>query len=114
MHATIRMLILAVETVSSLITMTSSAAEPAPAARAASASAPAPGAPLYLLTYDHGGLVLWGPDHFAERLRNAVSWLDKYPGFKIGLDNEAHTYDALAQENPQLLEEIRGYLKRYA
>ncbi len=70
--------------------------------------------PLYLLTYDHGGLVLWGHNHFAERLRNAISWLDKYPGFKIGLDNEAWAYDELAQQNPKLLEEIRGYLKRYA
>lgn len=70
--------------------------------------------PLYLLTYDHGGLVLWGQDHFGERLRNAISWLDKYPGFKIGLDNEAYTYDALASTNSPLLEEMRGWLKRYA
>ena len=41
-----------------------------------------------MLTYDHGGLILWGGDHFRERLRDAVSWLDKYPDFKIGLDNE--------------------------
>ena len=89
---------------------TSRAVDPPPAA-----SAPPPNAePLYLLTYDHGGLVLWGQDHFAERLRNALSWLDKYPGFKIGLDNEAYTYDALASTNSPLLEELRGWLKRYA
>jgi hypothetical protein len=40
---------------------------------------------VYLLTYDHGGLILWGSEHFQERLRDAVSWLDKYPTFKIGL-----------------------------
>jgi hypothetical protein len=44
---------------------------------------------LYMLTYDHGGLVLWGTEHFAKYLRNEISWLDRYPGFKIGLDNEA-------------------------
>jgi hypothetical protein len=71
-------------------------------------------APLYLLTYDHGGLILWGTDHFAERLRNAVSWLDRYPGFKIGLDNEAYVYDYLAEHDPALLEELRGDLKKYA
>ena len=38
--------------------------------------------PLYLLTYDHGGLVLWGGDHFVKHLRNAVEWLDRYPSFK--------------------------------
>ena len=61
--------------------------------------------PLYLLTYDHGGLVLWGREHFAAHLRSAVSWLDRYPSFKIGLDNEAYTYDRLAEEDPALLEE---------
>jgi hypothetical protein len=87
-----------------------SAADPVPAAT----GAPAKADPLYLLTYDHGGLVLWGHDHFAERLSNAVSWLDKYPSFKIGLDNEAYTYDALAEQNPKLLDQLRGWLKRYA
>lgn len=69
--------------------------------------------PLYLLTYDHGGLVLWGRDHFLQYLRSAVEWLDRYPSFKIGLDNEAHTYDQLADEAPEVLEEIRGYLRKY-
>lgn len=70
--------------------------------------------PLYMITYDHGGLVLWGMDHFAERLRNAISWLDRYPGFRIGLDNEAHVYDYLAENRPELLKELRGYLQKYA
>lgn len=49
--------------------------------------------PLYLLTYDHGGLVLWGIPHFLENLGTATQWLDRYPRFKIGLDNEAFVYD---------------------
>jgi alpha-mannosidase len=69
---------------------------------------------LYMLTYDHGGLVLWGKDHFLKYLRNAAEWLDRYPGFKIGLDNEAYTYDHIAEHDPEVLEEIRGYLERYA
>lgn len=69
--------------------------------------------PLYMLTYDHGGLVLWGPDHFAKYLRSAVSWLDRYPGFKIGLDNEAYTYDFLSQKDTALLGELKGYLLHY-
>ncbi|UCD50268.1 MAG: hypothetical protein JSW27_22410 [Phycisphaerales bacterium] len=69
--------------------------------------------PLYMLTYDHGGLVLWGRDHFAEHLRSAIGWLDRYPSFKIGLDNEAYTYDQLAREKPELLAEIRRYLNDY-
>ncbi len=69
--------------------------------------------PLYLLTYDHGGLVLWGIDHFAEKLRDAAAWLDRYPNFKIGLDNEAYTYDYLAERDPHLLAELRRMLDRY-
>lgn len=72
-----------------------------------------PAEPLYLLTYDHGGLVLWGRDHFVKYLHSAVDWLDRYPGFKIGLDNEAYTYDKLAEQDPAVLEEMRGYLSKY-
>jgi hypothetical protein len=42
-----------------------------------------------------------------------VDWLDRYPSFKIGLDNEAYTYDKLAEQDPAVLEEIRGYLAKY-
>jgi len=66
-----------------------------------------------MLTYDHGGLILWGPEHFAEQLRNAIEWLDRYPGYKIGLDNEAHIYDEFAENNPELLQGIKSYLEKY-
>jgi len=68
---------------------------------------------VYMLTYDHGGLILWGSDHFQERLGNAIEWLDKYPGFKIGLDNEAHIYDYFAENKPALLDDLKGYLEKY-
>lgn len=87
-------------------------AKPASAAEAQSAAATT-AMPLFIITYDHGGLILWGPDHFASRLHNAISWLDRYPSFKIGLDNEAYVYDALAEQNPKLLDELSGYLKKY-
>jgi len=86
---------------------------PADSTRASAPTARDTAHPLYLLTYDHGGLVLWGSDHFAKHLQSAAEWLDRYPGFKIGLDNEAYTYDELARRDPKLLERIRGYLKRY-
>jgi alpha-mannosidase len=79
----------------------------------ARAGVDAPAEPLYLLTYDHGGMVLWGRDHFVKYLHSAVDWLDRYPSFKIGLDNEAYTYDKLAEQDPAVLEEIRGYLSKY-
>jgi hypothetical protein len=67
----------------------------------------------YMLTYDHGGLILWGSDHFKERLKNATEWLDKYHSFKIGLDNEAQIYDYFAENEPQLLNELKALLQKY-
>ena len=57
---------------------------------------------------------LWGIPHFTERLRDALAWLDRYPGFKIGLENEAYMYDYLAEHDPKLIAEIRASLARYA
>ena len=67
----------------------------------------------YILTYDHGGLILWGGEHFIERLKNATEWLDKYPSFKIGLDNEAQIYDHFAEDEPHLLKEMKDILSAY-
>jgi hypothetical protein len=50
----------------------------------------------HMLTYDHGGDILWTTDHFADKLHEAISWLDRYPSFKFGLDNEAYAYDHCA------------------
>lgn len=69
--------------------------------------------PLYLLTYDHGGLILWGIPEFVTNLRRAVEWLSRYPAFKIGLDNEAYVYDYLSAHDPTVLDEVRGYLQKY-
>src|SRR5512146_2826867 len=85
----------------------------APAGNLAYAGVDTPAEPLYLLTYDHGGLVLWGRDHFVKYLHSAVDWLDRYPSFKIGLDNEAYTYDKLVERDPAVIAEIRGYLSKY-
>lgn len=67
----------------------------------------------YMLTYDHGGQILWGLEHFRGRLNNAKEWLDKYPHFKIGLENEAHVYDYFAEKDPAMLVQIRHMLQKY-
>jgi alpha-mannosidase len=72
-----------------------------------------PSFPVYLITYDHGGVVPWGTQHFTKYLRSAADWLDRYPDFKIGLDNEAYAYDFLAKNDTSLLRELKGYLKKY-
>ncbi len=67
----------------------------------------------YMLTYDHGGLILWGEDHFMERLKNAIDWLNKYPSFKIGLENEAQIYDYFGEHSPEILKALNQYLVQY-
>ena len=70
--------------------------------------------PMHMLTYDHGGLVLWGKERFTKYLHSAIEWLDRYPGFKIGLDNEAYVYDFLNEHDTVLLGEIHRNLKRFS
>ena len=38
--------------------------------------------PLYILTYDHGGYVLWG-DKIRPQFASAREWLEKYPCYKV-------------------------------
>lgn len=67
---------------------------------------------LYILSYDHGGFVLWG-NVIEARLDNVKSWLDKYPKFKVGLDYEAFTFDEAERTFPVLNEKIKSMLKEY-
>ncbi|MHC4560663.1 MAG: hypothetical protein ACYS80_25565, partial [Planctomycetota bacterium] len=79
-----------------------------------SVSATSDYSPVYLLICNHGGLFLWGSDHFTKHLPSVVEWLDRYPTFKIGLNNEAYIYDQLARVNSKVLRKISKYLKNYA
>ena len=54
---------------------------------------------MYIMTYDHGGFVLW-QEAVARQLKQAIEWLEKYPDFKIGLDYEAFTFDEMAKTAP--------------
>lgn len=69
--------------------------------------------PVYLLTYDHGGYILWG-EHFKERLDSAIEWLEKYPSFKLGLDNEAFAYDQYAETQPEMVAFLREKLREFS
>jgi hypothetical protein len=68
--------------------------------------------PMYLLSYDHGGFILWG-DQFEEKIDSAVDWLEKYPKFRIGLDNECFAYDEYARSNPAIIAKINDVLGRF-
>ena len=67
---------------------------------------------MYLLTYDHGGYVLWGPKVKA-RLDLVTGWLEKYPKFKLGLDYEAFTFDEMERIAPELKQIVTGLLEKY-
>ena len=67
---------------------------------------------MYIMTYDHGGYVLWQED-VGRQLKQAIEWLEKYPDFKIGLDYEAFTFDEMAKASPEIMQMISDALKKY-
>lgn len=68
--------------------------------------------PLYILTYDHGGYVLWC-DRVKPRLKDIALWMEKYPRLKIGLDYEAFTFDEFMRSDPEIVSMIGELLKKY-
>ena len=68
--------------------------------------------PLYLLSYDHGGYVLWG-EKLHDRLASAIEWLEKYPCYKTGLDFEAFTFDELGKTDPEFNKTVAEALEKY-
>lgn len=67
---------------------------------------------LYILTYEHGGYVLW-KNEVKPRLKKLFEWLEKYPTLKIGLDYESFTFDEFSKEDPEVVELIGELLKKY-
>ncbi len=67
----------------------------------------------YVVSYDHGGLVLWGYGHFIQHFREMLGWLDRHPELKMGLDNEAWMYEWLAYNQPVVLRELKDALIKY-
>ena len=65
---------------------------------------------LYLLTYEHGGYVLWEKE-VKPRLKKINEWLEKYPKLKIGLDYESFTFDEFTRQDPEIVEMIGDLLK---
>lgn len=67
---------------------------------------------LYILTYDHGGYVLW-KDEVKPRLKNIYEWMEKYPKLRIGLDYESFTFDEFSRCDPEVVEMIGDLLEKY-
>lgn len=67
---------------------------------------------LYILTYEHGGYVLWG-DHVKPRLKNILRWMEEYPKLKIGLDYESFTFDEYSKVDPEIIDLIKQLLEKY-
>ncbi|MBX2997290.1 MAG: hypothetical protein KF893_02175 [Caldilineaceae bacterium] len=69
--------------------------------------------PVYAVTYDHFGVVLWGEAFFEQVVDKELDWLERYPEFCMGWDHEAWTYDYLAEYSPQLLHKLKDGLARF-
>ena len=67
----------------------------------------------YIANYEHLGTVCWGRDTMRKLFQTEDERLQRYPGVKYGWDNEAYTYDNLAEEEPELLEQMRRMLAQY-
>lgn len=67
---------------------------------------------LYILTYDHGGYVLW-KDEVRPRLNKILNWMEKYPKLKIGLDYESFAFDEFSRCDPEINDMIRTLLEKY-
>lgn len=67
---------------------------------------------LYILTYDHGGYVLW-KDEVKPRLLKMFDWLEKYPTLRIGLDYESFTFDEFSRCDYEVVALIGKLLEKY-
>lgn len=67
---------------------------------------------LYILTYDHGGYVLW-KDEVKPRLKKIFEWMEKYPKLRIGLDYESFTFDEFSRCDPEVVEMITELFNKY-
>lgn len=67
---------------------------------------------MYILTYEHGGYVLWG-EWLKPRLKNIAEWLEKYPKLKIGLDYESFTFDEYTRADPEIVQMVGDLLAKY-
>lgn len=67
---------------------------------------------LHILTYEHGGYVLW-KDEVKPRLLKIFEWLEKYPKLRIGLDYESFTFDEFSRCDYEVVALIGKLLEKY-
>ncbi len=68
--------------------------------------------PLYILTYDHGGYVLW-EKQVKPRLKELFRLLEENPKLRIGLDYESFTFDEFMRCDPEVVDLIKELLSKY-
>lgn len=67
----------------------------------------------YIANYEYVGKVCWGNEKMRTLFLAEEERLKKYPSIKYGWDNEAYTYDDLAEEDPELLQLMKELLRKY-
>ncbi len=69
--------------------------------------------PVYILNYDHLGVIMWRPEALGTILNQEIRRLDKYDHYTVEWDHEVFTYDYLAENEPELLEKMKKALACY-
>lgn len=72
-----------------------------------------PPAPVYVVNYDHLGVIFWGEQSIDWNLDVEFERLEKYDDFTVGWDHEAYAYDFMSKNMPDLLKRMQEGIKKY-
>jgi hypothetical protein len=69
--------------------------------------------PVYIVNYDHLGVMLWGEKSISWSLDVEYNRLKKYKNFTTGWDHEAYSYDYLFNNDKLLLKKMQDGIKQF-
>lgn len=69
--------------------------------------------PVYIVNYDHLGVMLWGEQNINWSLDVEFNRLRKYQDFTTGWDHEAYSYDYLERNDMVLLKKMQKGIKEF-
>ncbi len=68
---------------------------------------------MYILNYDHLGIIMWQAQAMETILEQELSRLKKYPNYTVGWDHEVYAYDHLCEKEPALYQKMKQAFEAY-